>query len=584
MLSIPYNNFSGSFSGSFFIGVKTNYSINTPAVPNFKMDVISLIRFIIKNINNKNVLRETLYDMNEYIDNSDEPNTVLISVRNILTSYLNGDQTKSETLTALHNLLGDSPIIDENCQETRCDVCCRRRCRCKRKCSQNLPTSVKYLDLPASSWPDPTTNFSSNIDISVPPIIPSTGVSTTTNTGLFIKNPNQTNTNQSLYSLFFSNMNSNQIVKDQQLLGQLVTDGTLIEQGQIQQQILDATSINNQTTSRGGVNPIINGSRFPILIPSIASLSAGLPIPLPNDTDIYVTYKQNIQDAQSMYVTDVQIYNQPIAVSTYYNNVQYYVLQYWINIYTTAGNVLTSDQQQAYTTYITARTTSQNTFENNIKTGINKYVARSKYNVEVNKAFQDCIPYFQNIDFRSISIYPIFTFTPLIFGKYIRTTFSSSLNNINAQSASFEIDATKIAPLLCNAYRRLLKYSILNQNLVVKKTRISNILTTGPSPHQLWTTILTWVYSYSSLAVYSWTYDTLGFPFPTHEKKHRTLNFIFEECYLRNIDNILSKATIPDELSNWVGIAIPANWIQLIYGDNYVVDDSDSDSDTGSEY
>ena len=598
MLSIPYSNFSGVFSGSFFIGSNKNYSVNTPSVPNFILDIIVLVKFLISNINNKDTLRDMMDQMIEYID-SNQSSTVLTDVKTIISLYLNGSATKKETLSSLKTLLGEDntpDILTSNNRRLQGNRRSYDRHLQNNRKSQDhtkflankhlnnsylqdqcydsikLPTSIKNLKLLPSTWPEIPTQQTSNVDISVPSIIPSINGSTAS--GLIINRNGQQN--QSLFNVVFSGYN--QITTDQKLLGQLVMNGTLAEQGQIQQQILDTTVINVQTTGKGGLKPVVNANRFPILIPSIASLSAGLPIPTSVDSNEYKNYKNNIQNAQNNYMSDVQFYGQPIAMSTYYNDVQYYVLQYWINTYTTAGNTLIKDQQEAYTNYITSRTIAYSKMQSDVASGTNVYVARAQYNVSVNSAFIICIPYFQNMDFSHISIYPIITFTPSVLGKYIKLTFSTSLSNLIAESTSFELDASKLSPLICNAYRRILKSSIIDQNTLVNKTRISNILSTGPSPHQIWNTIITWVYSYSALAAYSWSYNTLGFKFPLPKKnRHRTLNFIFEENYLSKINNILNNVTNTNGLDNWITISSPDKWTSLIYGNNDNIVDSDSE-------
>ena len=586
MLSIQYNNFSGVFSGSFLIGSNKNYSVNTPAVPNFILDIIILIKFIISNINNKHTLRELMDQIIEYID-SNQSSTILVEVKNTLSSYLNGNKTIKQTKSSLKSLLGDDNVDEEDHEDYQSMKINKHNKKHfinhkkSYKCDKILiPSSIKNLNLLPSSWPETPTQETSNIDISVPSVIPT--VPNPNGSGFIFKNQNS-NQGQSLYSLIFSG-NNNQITTDQKLLGQLVTKGTLTEQGQVQQQILDSTVINVQTTGKGGEPPVVDANKFPIIIPSVAALSAGLPIPLPSDSDEYKTYRTSIQNAQNAYMIDVQVYNQPIAMSTYYNDVQYYVLQYWVSTYTAAGNVLTKDQQDAYTNYITARTIAYSKMQSDVLLGVNPYVARAEYNVAVNSAFLVCIPYFQNMNFSHISIYPIITFTPLVLGKYIKLTFSSSLNNLTSESSSFELDASKLSPLICNAYRRILKSTILDQNTLVNKTRISNIISTGPSPHQIWNTIITWVYSYSALATYSWTYDTLGFKFPIpHKNRHRTLNFIFEEDYLLKINTILTKTAIPTGFENWVTISLPDKWTSLIYGDNDTTVESDDESSNNSD-
>lgn len=483
----------------------------------------------------------------------------------------------------------------------------RRRghsCSSEESCKpcENVPESIRTLILEKTTWPSNAINprdgslVGSLTPISIndfpifppsqpPVVLPST---TTTNNNRFfsIGSSTTTSTNkpQNLFQFLKqggNNPNNPQTVaRDQEILGQLVTNGAIpLTPSALSQQTLDINALGARTAGSGnpGFIPFPNPNN-----------SNALPTPTPSNTAAYSQYLTSVTSAQNRYTADIPIVGQGQALLTYYNSLNTITLLYYVQ---SAGS-LTPEQNRAILSYRESLVSAQTTLTISLAAGVNPTNARSVYNTTVSNAYNNCIAALGGIDnvTNLIKNRPsITTVTSKVYGKIIKVIYSVTLPD-TVQSGTFQLDVSQLAVLASRAFRKIIKMSLCSQKEIMSKTRYSNNESTSPGNHQIWNTIISWMINLTSMAAYSYSYNTLGFKFPYPDRPHFFLNYIFDQCYLQKLNTFLSNQTIPTQFTEWASVVIPEEWINILYGyrrnrscENDVCDPNDGENNEESD-
>ena len=449
-----------------------------------------------------------------------------------------------------------SPCCCNTCNQCGCCPCC-----CK---EQFVPGSIRILNLPpidistlSLSLPN---QFFANLSLGSG--TSSAALETPT---VQVAAPTVTTRGRTPFSLLFqrpqTTTGASSVTTAQ--LGQIATDSSLLLNGIGTLGLSGVGSLNQQTADIAILN---SQSLAGISIPSNPSL----PEPQISDYPNYPTYINTVKTALANFRVEAQVVGSSIAAGTFLNTFTDAKLTYFTSIAPLNGKVFTQIEQFAITQYNAALQKAAADKNAAILAGKTLLQATVAYNAAVSAALASVIAALGGpTTIASFEKSPSVVITTRIKDHhFLEPTYSVNSNSSTTQSAKFSLDLRSLRHLIVRAFFNLQGSPIATQlNLRSRLGLTNSTVTTGLSAEAILETIMTWISSYSSLVVNSWTSKSLGFEFKLPTKCYHTLNFIFSKDYLYKAQFTLANATIPPGYTTWVAAVSPIEpWGQLFYG------------------